>query len=80
MITHRPCGACHALVPADTGCEHWRPRQALSQTVGARLKRERKQSGHQSGRQPDSRRASAAERAAQVEDFRAELQRAGYFR
>jgi hypothetical protein len=79
MITHRPCGACHALVPADTGCEHWRPRQALSQTVGARLKRERKQSGGQSSGQP-SRRASAAERAAQVEDFRAELQRAGYFR
>ena len=20
-----PCGACRALVPADSGCEHWRP-------------------------------------------------------
>lgn len=21
----RPCGACDELVPADDGCEHWRP-------------------------------------------------------
>lgn len=21
----RPCGACQALVPADSGCEHWSP-------------------------------------------------------
>jgi len=25
MITYRPCGACRALVPDDTGCEHWTP-------------------------------------------------------
>jgi hypothetical protein len=25
MIRHRPCGACGELVPADTGCTHWRP-------------------------------------------------------
>lgn len=26
MIRHRPCGECRALVPADTGCAHWKPR------------------------------------------------------
>jgi hypothetical protein len=25
MILHRPCGACAELVPADTGCAHWKP-------------------------------------------------------
>lgn len=25
MTTHRPCGACAALVPADSGCAHWKP-------------------------------------------------------
>lgn len=25
MLRDRPCGACHALVPADTGCKHWKP-------------------------------------------------------
>lgn len=24
-MTHRPCGACGELVPADTGCKHWQP-------------------------------------------------------
>lgn len=24
MITHRPCGACRALVPVVSGCKHWR--------------------------------------------------------
>ena len=28
MISHRPCGKCAALVPADTGCRHWRPGEA----------------------------------------------------
>lgn len=27
-MKHRPCGACAELVPADTGCVHWRPGQA----------------------------------------------------
>lgn len=25
MIAVRPCGACAELVPADTGCKHWKP-------------------------------------------------------
>jgi hypothetical protein len=24
-VKHRPCGACGELVPADTGCVHWKP-------------------------------------------------------
>jgi len=24
-----PCGACRALVPADRGCRHWRPRNRV---------------------------------------------------
>jgi hypothetical protein len=24
MLTRRPCGVCVALVPASTGCAHWR--------------------------------------------------------
>lgn len=27
MIAHRPCGECRELVPADTGCPHWKPGQ-----------------------------------------------------
>lgn len=23
-LAFRPCGACGALVPADSGCDHWR--------------------------------------------------------
>jgi len=26
MTGFRPCGACQELVPADTGCKHWKPR------------------------------------------------------
>lgn len=32
---NRPCGACAELVPADEGCEHWRP------GLGAKAARER---------------------------------------
>ena len=24
-LEHAPCGACGELVPADTGCMHWKP-------------------------------------------------------
>lgn len=24
-LAWRPCGACGELVPADTGCTHWKP-------------------------------------------------------
>jgi len=24
-VINRPCGACQELVPADTGCMHWKP-------------------------------------------------------
>jgi hypothetical protein len=26
VIKNRPCGACAALVPADSGCDHWKPK------------------------------------------------------
>ena len=26
MRSHLPCGACAALVPAATGCQHYRPK------------------------------------------------------
>lgn len=35
MTEWRPCGACRALVPADTGCEHWRPGISASSAVRA---------------------------------------------
>lgn len=34
MIEHRPCGICRALVPAATGCEHWKP--SVSRAMRAR--------------------------------------------
>ena len=39
MITDRPCGACGELVPADEGCEHWRPGQTAK---GARERERRR--------------------------------------
>lgn len=24
VLALRPCGACHAYVPVDTGCVHWK--------------------------------------------------------
>lgn len=29
-LRYRPCGACHELVPSDTGCGHWKPGKAVS--------------------------------------------------
>jgi hypothetical protein len=42
MRDHVPCGACVALVPADEGCEHWRPklRRVTSPEESARIKSE----------------------------------------
>lgn len=40
MITMRPCGACRSLVPASTGCAHWRPGESARQSK-ARKERER---------------------------------------
>jgi hypothetical protein len=34
-MTRRPCGACRALVPADTGCEHWRPGRSVKAAASA---------------------------------------------
>lgn len=25
-LKNRPCGACSALVPTDSGCDHWKPK------------------------------------------------------
>lgn len=44
-MTHRPCGACRKLVPADTGCDHWRPgrsAKAADSAARRRAKREAK--------------------------------------
>lgn len=30
MTGYRPCGACAAMVPADTGCKHWKPGTAAT--------------------------------------------------
>lgn len=30
MITHRPCGVCRALVSAERGCEHWKPKMSAT--------------------------------------------------
>lgn len=40
MISHRPCGVCRALVPADTGCKHYRPAKA-GEDAAAVKRRER---------------------------------------
>lgn len=33
-LSHRPCGACSALVPVATGCSHWKPGTTRSKRVG----------------------------------------------
>jgi hypothetical protein len=40
-LAMRPCGACEMLVPAATGCEHWRPRADARAAEMMRLKAER---------------------------------------
>lgn len=65
MTEWRPCGACGALVPADTGCEHWRPGMAAASAVrAARAAR----ANEKTGRQRRTERARA--RAADVEEAR----------
>lgn len=34
MLDYRPCGACAALVPADTGCTHWKPGAKSGKRMG----------------------------------------------
>lgn len=29
---YRPCGACGSMIPADTGCKHWKPRSTTGST------------------------------------------------
>jgi hypothetical protein len=38
-VTYRPCGACGTLVPADTGCEHWRPGRSAKAADSAERRR-----------------------------------------
>ena len=40
MIPLRPCGACRALVPAQTGCAHWRPGESARQYRAREASRE----------------------------------------
>lgn len=38
----RPCGACCALVPADSGCKHWKPGSSIkAEDSRARRNRQR---------------------------------------
>lgn len=32
MRSHIPCGACVALVPADSGCQHYRPKRPSTES------------------------------------------------
>lgn len=41
MITHRPCGACGALVEMPSGCEHWRPLRVTGGRASGAKNRER---------------------------------------
>lgn len=42
-MTHRPCGACGALVPADTGCYHWQPGRSAKAADSATRRRVRRE-------------------------------------
>lgn len=42
-MTHRPCGACRKLVPADTGCDHWRPGRSAKAADSAARRRVRRE-------------------------------------
>lgn len=57
----RPCGACKALVPTETGCKHWKPERNARTATSQREKRERK---------TVSRQKAAAERDQLVEEFK----------
>lgn len=40
----RPCGACRELVPAETGCGHWKPgRSAKAADSAERRRRDREE-------------------------------------
>lgn len=41
-MKHRPCGACTALVPADTGCEHWTPGMSVKTLVAKQRRAQEK--------------------------------------
>lgn len=38
-MRHRPCGACRELVPAETGCQHWRPGETTRAAEGRERRR-----------------------------------------
>ena len=63
MIALRPCGACTALVPADTGCPHWRPGESARQTKARELRR----------RDAEELAAARAEQDRKREEFRRQL-------
>lgn len=47
MILYRPCGACGELVPAVTGCKHWRPAISAAMATVSRSPRVRKDKDRQ---------------------------------
>jgi len=74
MIKNRPCGVCAALVPAATGCKHWKgdgaPVPAKS-TASAARKRARQQANR------GAERLAKQQAKASVDAFRQLMTRGG---
>lgn len=71
MIKNKPCGVCAELVPATTGCKHWRgdgaPVPAKS-TASAARKRQRDKARQQANR--DAEKLAKDRAKASVDAFR----------
>lgn len=51
-LTHRPCGACRALV-TPLGCKHWHPEHDVKETISRLRRRERDRQTQRDRRQRD---------------------------
>ena len=73
---YRPCGECSALVPAATGCPHWKPKLKKRMTEGAasrlRQVRSAKEQRERLAKQQETVRRVAAIRQA-VSDFHRQM-------
>ena len=78
MIKNRPCGVCAALVPAATGCKHWKgdgaPVPAKS-TASAARKRARDKARQQANRGAE--RLAKQQAKVSVDAFRQLMTRGG---
>lgn len=61
-LTHRPCGACGALV-TPVGCQHWHPHQQVDDSVAKR----RAHNAAVKKRQRERGKAAKAEQVAQFQ-------------